>query len=48
MGHYPDIDMNLQLKDDKNIYVIGDCGGIFRGIIASMISGHYTALNIIN
>jgi len=42
VGEYPDINEELQV-DGENIFVIGDCCGIFRGIIPSMISGIYIA-----
>jgi len=42
VGKYPEIDEELQMHEE-NIFVIGDCSGIFRGIIPSMISGIYIA-----
>ena len=42
VGYYPKIDENLKIPDE-NIWVVGDCSGIFRGIIASMLSGIYVA-----
>lgn len=38
VGNYPVLDENLKVPDE-NIWVIGDSTGIFRGIIASMLSG---------
>ena len=40
VGYYPDIDSNLKVRNE-NIYCIGDNSGIFRGIIASMLSGYW-------
>lgn len=43
VGEYPDIN-NISLKlSEEEIYCIGDCSGIFRGIIPSMLSGFYVA-----
>ena len=43
VGEYPDIN-NISLKlPEQEIYCIGDCSGIFRGIIPSMLSGFYVA-----
>lgn len=43
VGEYPAINENLQVSREK-IFAIGDCSGIFRGIIPSMISGHFVGL----
>jgi len=40
IGWYPKLTPNLQLKDTPS-WVIGDACGLFRGIVAAMISGHY-------
>lgn len=40
IGWYPKLTQNLQLKDTPS-WVIGDACGLFRGIVAAMISGHY-------
>ena len=45
VGEYPEIDFDLKVKNE-DIYAIGDCSGIFRGIIPSMLSGHYLALKL--
>lgn len=43
VGCYPTIDSSLKV-DNEEIYAIGDCSGIFRGIIPSMISGNYVGI----
>jgi len=43
VGEYPLIDHTFCLQDSPGIYVIGDCSGIYRGIIASMLSGYILA-----
>jgi len=45
VGYYPDIDSNLKIKGE-NIYCGGDNSGIFRGIIASMLSGYWLSTHI--
>jgi uncharacterized FAD-dependent dehydrogenase len=45
VGYYPDINNNLQLSNN-NIYCIGDCSGIFRGIVASMLSGYELGIRL--
>jgi uncharacterized FAD-dependent dehydrogenase len=42
VGWYPRTDGNLQLLDAP-AWVAGDACGLFRGIVAAMISGHYAA-----
>lgn len=42
VGFYPIITRNLRIPNE-NIWIVGDCTGIFRGIIASMLSGIYVA-----
>lgn len=52
VGAYPVIDNALRVVSssqpniDRNLYVCGDSCGIFRGIVASMCSGHYVGLQI--
>ena len=48
VGYYPQINDDLSLVNDKNIYIVGDSTGLFRGIIPSMVSGLYVALSILN
>lgn len=48
VGNYPDIDNNLKTTSGENIYCIGDCTGIFRGIVPSMLSGYYLANSLAN
>jgi len=40
VGKYPKLLDNLKVEGE-NIFAIGDCSGIFRGIIPSMVSGHF-------
>jgi uncharacterized FAD-dependent dehydrogenase len=40
IGYYPEINENLKSKVE-DFYFIGDCCGIFRGIIPSMLSGYW-------
>lgn len=42
VGWYPAVTGNLKIKD-RPIWVAGDACGLFRGIIAALISGHYAA-----
>jgi uncharacterized protein len=42
VGYYPITDENLKVCNE-NIWIVGDTGGKFRGIIPSMISGIYVA-----
>ncbi|MFD5076482.1 FAD-dependent oxidoreductase [Streptomyces sp. NPDC058371] len=42
VGWYPKVDGDLRLLDAP-AWVAGDAGGLFRGIVAAMISGHYAA-----
>ena len=46
VGFYPQINPDLSMVDDENMFVVGDSTGIFRGIIPSQLSGIYVALNI--
>lgn len=48
VGYYPSLDENtLALKDNQDIYVVGDATGLFRGIVACLLSGYHVA-NLIN
>lgn len=42
IGHYPRVDGDLRLPHTP-AWVAGDACGLFRGIVAAMISGHYAA-----
>ncbi|MGP4000222.1 FAD-dependent oxidoreductase [Streptomyces sp. 8N706] len=42
VGWYPKVDGDLRLLDSP-AWVAGDACGLFRGIVAAMISGHYAA-----
>lgn len=43
IGYYPKLDQNLKIPD-INCWVTGDATGLFRGIVAAMISGYYVGL----
>lgn len=43
VGAYPQVQRDGSLWGDKNICVIGDCSGTYRGIVASMLSGYTLA-----
>lgn len=45
IGYYWPIDNNLKIINE-NIWVVGDATGIFRGLTASMVSGHYVSEQI--
>ncbi|KAK1596698.1 uncharacterized protein LY79DRAFT_508961 [Colletotrichum navitas] len=47
IGWYPKVDSNLRLLDAP-AWVAGDACGLFRGIVAAMISGHYAASSVID
>lgn len=47
VGWYPNVDGNLRLLDAP-VWVAGDSCGLFRGIVAAMISGHYAAASAID
>lgn len=46
VGWYPKVDGDLRLLDAP-AWVAGDACGLFRGIVASLISGHYAAAGAI-
>lgn len=45
VGWYPKLEQNLKTPEQP-IYVAGDACGLFRGIVAAMISGNYVSKNI--
>lgn len=45
VGYYPITKNNLQIPNEL-VWVGGDCGGKFRGIIPSMLSGIYIGLQV--
>jgi uncharacterized protein len=45
VGSYPDIDGNLKIRD-LPMWVAGDETGVFRGLTAAFISGHYAARQV--
>ena len=47
VGYYPISDNSMKVSNE-NIYVSGDCSGIYRGIVPSMISGSYCAYSYLN
>jgi len=44
-GRYPEIDGNLRVQDAP-LWVAGDEAGIFRGLTAAFLSGHYAARQV--
>ncbi len=44
VGEYPAVNENGELMDFPGVFVIGDSGGTYRGIVASMLSGYTLAL----
>ena len=48
VAYYPKLDENLRLTNKKPMWVSGDATGIFRGIVAAMISGFYVGDEIGN
>ena len=42
-GEYPDVDSHLKIPKVP-IWVAGDASGLFRGIVAGLISGYYVGL----
>ena len=42
VGWYPEVDDSLRLVD-RPTWVVGDACGLFRGIVAAFVSGHYAA-----
>ncbi|WP_282235055.1 FAD-dependent oxidoreductase [Salinicola endophyticus] len=42
VGWYPEVDESLRLGD-RPTWVVGDACGLFRGIVAAFVSGHYAA-----
>ncbi|MFJ6721779.1 FAD-dependent oxidoreductase [Streptomyces sp. NPDC091259] len=46
VGWYPEVDGDLRLSDAP-AWVAGDACGLFRGIVAAMISGHYAAASVL-
>ncbi|MGV7960625.1 FAD-dependent oxidoreductase [Photorhabdus tasmaniensis] len=48
VGWYPSLDGDLSLETSPSpVWVAGDACGIFRGIVAAMISGHYAASSVL-
>ncbi|KAI0849386.1 FAD/NAD(P)-binding domain-containing protein [Daldinia vernicosa] len=46
IGWYPKVDTALRLLNAP-VWVAGDACGLFRGIVAAMISGHYAATGVL-
>jgi hypothetical protein len=42
VGYYPDINESLKVNS-QDIWVAGDAAGLFRGLTAAFVSGHYVA-----
>lgn len=45
VGYYPDINEDLKLNSQE-IWLAGDMSGVFRGLTAALVSGHYCASRI--
>ena len=45
IGHYPAVEPDLRLPN-MPCWVAGDAAGIFRGLIAAMVSGYYAGLAV--
>lgn len=45
VGWYPQVDGDLK-SPDSPLWIAGDACGLFRGIVAAMISGYYAALTL--
>lgn len=43
VGLYPKLDACSRLEGEREVYVIGDGTGLYRGIVASMLSGYLLA-----
>lgn len=43
VGAYPKIDGRLRLKDAPGLFIAGDACGVFRGLVAALVSGAYAA-----
>lgn len=43
VGFYPNLTAELSLKNNEDFFVAGDSTGIFRGLLAALISGYYAA-----
>jgi uncharacterized FAD-dependent dehydrogenase len=48
VGHYPVLEKNRLKIANENIWLPGDCSGMFRGLLAAFISGSYVALDILS
>lgn len=46
VGWYPKLNGDLRVADQP-LWIAGDACGLFRGIVAALISGHYTASSVI-
>jgi uncharacterized protein len=46
VGWYPKVDGNLRLEETP-AWVAGDACGLFRGIVAALISGHYAGTSVL-
>lgn len=47
VGFYPKLDGDLKLASKRDCWVVGDATGIFRGIVASLLSGFYVMEQIL-
>lgn len=46
IGWYPEVDGTLRIPG-RPTWVVGDACGLFRGIVAAFISGHYAASSVL-
>ncbi|WP_074018882.1 FAD-dependent monooxygenase [Xenorhabdus thuongxuanensis] len=46
IGWYPEVNGELRMPDSP-VWVAGDACGLFRGIVAAFISGHYAASSVL-
>lgn len=47
VGEYWSLDHNLRDSEGSNVWVAGDSTGLFRGLCAALVSGHYIGSQII-
>lgn len=47
VGWYPEVNGELRMPDSP-VWVAGDACGLFRGIVAAFISGHYVASSVLS
>jgi hypothetical protein len=45
VGYYPDVNETLKINSHE-VWVAGDCAGLFRGLTAALLSGFYVSLQV--